>query len=39
VQPGEAALDHPAVLAQARAVGDSAAGDAGVMPRARRWRR
>ena len=27
VQPGEAALDHPAVSAQAGAVGDAAAGD------------
>lgn len=27
VQPGEAALDHPALLAQAGAVGDAAAGD------------
>ena len=27
VQPGEAALDHPAVSAQAGAVGDPAAGD------------
>ncbi len=27
VQPGEAALDHPALLAQARAVRDAAAGD------------
>jgi hypothetical protein len=27
VQPGEAALDHPAVPAQAGAVGDPAAGD------------
>jgi hypothetical protein len=28
VQPGEAALDHPAVAAQPGAVGDAAAGDA-----------
>ncbi len=28
VQPGEAALDHPALLAQAGAVGDAAAGNA-----------
>jgi hypothetical protein len=28
VQPGEAALDHPAAAAEPRAVGDSAAGDA-----------
>jgi hypothetical protein len=28
VQPGEAALDHPALLAQPGAVGDAAAGDA-----------
>jgi hypothetical protein len=27
VQPGEAAFDHPAVSAQAGAVGDAAAGD------------
>ena len=27
VQPGEAALDHPALRAQAGAVGDAAAGD------------
>jgi hypothetical protein len=27
VQPGEAALDHPALSAQARAMGDAAAGD------------
>src|SRR3954469_21716607 len=27
VQPGEAALDHPAVAAQSRAMGDAAAGD------------
>src|ERR671938_424838 len=27
VQPGEAALDHPALLAQPGAVGDAAAGD------------
>jgi hypothetical protein len=27
VQPGEAALDHPALFAQRRAVGDAAAGD------------
>ena len=27
VQPGEAALDHPAAAAQPRAVGDAAAGD------------
>jgi hypothetical protein len=28
VQPGEAALDHPAAAAEPRAVGDAAAGDA-----------
>jgi hypothetical protein len=28
VQPGEAALDHPALLAQPGAVRDAAAGDA-----------
>ena len=28
VQPGEAALDHPALAAQARTVGDAAASDA-----------
>jgi hypothetical protein len=27
VQPGDAALDHPAVAAQPGAVGDAAAGD------------
>ena len=29
VQPGESALDHPAVAAEAGPVGDAAAGDHG----------